>query len=164
QERGETRFHLHPCQLLTQALVHSVAERQVWGVLPAQVQRIWVREVLRVTVGGRQRGHDRLTGPDALTVDLDVLRGNSDQAELRDGQVAQQLLDGPVDHRGVRAQGRQLRRVLQQGQGAQGQHVRGRLVAGNKQQVPDADQLLVGEGALGILSGDQAAEQVVARL
>jgi len=149
---------------LTQALVHSVAKSQVWGVLPAQVQQIRVRELLRVTVGGRQRGHDRLTGADAPAVDLDILCGGSHHTELHDGQVAQQLLDGPVDHRGVRAQGRQLRRVLQQGQGAQGQHVRGRLVAGNKQQVPDADQLLVGEGALGILSGDQAAEQVVARL
>jgi len=50
-------------------------------------------------------------------------------------------------------------------QGAQRQHVRSRLVAGDQQQVADTDQLVVAESALGIaLSGDQAAEQVVARL
>ena len=108
-------------QGLADALVHAEAEGQVLVARPRYGSNSsGALEDLRVAVGrGQQRDH-ALPRPDRPAADLDVLRGDPDQAGPDDAEVAQQLLDQP--RRQIRA-GRAARRsrpgCAQQQQGAQ---------------------------------------------
>ena len=73
-QRGERDPHLDAGELLAQALVDAVAEGQVPGGLPVDVERVGVGEALRVAVGGVVRQDDRRAGLDGLAAQLDVLQ------------------------------------------------------------------------------------------
>ena len=94
-----------------------------------------------------------------MSGDLHIRRGRARQQRLHDGQPAQQLLDGGLDQRRIIADHRELVRVSQQGQGAQAEHVRGRLMPGQQQQFRDADQL-IGTEIVAVLA-HQHAEHVL---
>ncbi len=132
-----------------------------------------IGEALGVAVGGVVRQDDRRTGLDGLAAQLDVLQRRPHE-RLGDAQIPQQLLHGPVGERGIGAQRGQLRRVAQQGEGAQRQHVRGGVEPRRQQDQGDTPQLLVGQVAVGevtehvvggvrALGGHQLREVVLGR-
>ena len=91
----------------------------------------------------RGREDDAVAGPDRLSADLDVLLGHPQHA-VRDGQEPHQLLDGGRHQARLGPQLGQLLGVLEQGEGAERDHVGGRLVAGDQQDHDEPDQLLAG--------------------
>jgi hypothetical protein len=82
---------------------------------------------------------------------------------MDDGQVAQQFLDGAADQYpvGAGAQFGELVGVLQQCQGAQRDHVRGGLVAGDKEQACHDGQLALAQFTGADALDGQPREQVV---
>ena len=96
-------------------------------------------------------------GTPATSTSVVVMRGIDG---LHDRQPAQQFLDGGADGIRIVAHRRELSRVAQQRKGAQPQHVRRGLVAGQQQQAGDADQFVVCQ--LVAVLADQHAEDVVA--
>jgi predicted RNA polymerase sigma factor len=171
---------LHPGQGSPEAVMKAVAEGEVTGRVPAEVQPVRVGEPAGIAVGGADRRENPLARRDRHAADGHVLRGEPVGRVVHGVREPEQLLDGRREQRRVRAQPGQLFRVGQQCQGAVADQVdRGAEAAhddlegqgtrlGAGQAVPGAvladvvagkgerrEQVILGMGALG---GDQLRE------
>src|SRR5690606_23064986 len=72
EQRRNDRTQLHARQLLSDALVDAVPERELSPRRPADVERVGVIEAGRVTVGRPDEQLDGLTLADQLALDLHV--------------------------------------------------------------------------------------------
>lgn len=98
----EGDLHLQAREQLARALVDAEAEAQ----LPARgrvgdVEGVRVGEAVGVAVGGDQGSHHRLTGPDHLSGQLDVLQGGPGGTRVDDGLVPHELFHGVLGEAGV---------------------------------------------------------------
>ena len=136
KQRVKDDLQLGAGQLLTDALVSAVAERDVLtGARAMKVQPLGFGKCVGIPVRRRQVDDDPFAGADDLAGDFNVLGGDAALPVLDDGQVAQQFLDRVGDDFrvvGVTQHGR-LFRVLQQRQHAEADHVGSGFVPGDQQ-------------------------------
>ncbi len=139
------------------------AEREVVPGGPLPVQGLRVREHVGVAVDERGGEEDALPLADRRPVHLDVLDREALQP-LGDGEEAQQLLDHDGRRGLPRAQRRQLTGVAQQGERAERDHVRGRLVSGDEQDQGEGDEVLPAHGSVRTVPVDQLVQQPLPRI
>ena len=105
------------------------------GEMPVRVTRhveaVGLLELCRVAVRARQHHQHRLARAHFVTPQSRVVRHDA-QHRLRRGIPAHHLLDRPVEQTPVGAQGLLCLGVLHEGEGAVADHVRGRVVSGQR--------------------------------
>src|SRR5947207_9279432 len=88
QQRPERDLRLEPRERRAEAVVAAAAEADVLRLaLGEDVQRVGIREALRVAIGGAEDHDHRAAATDRLSPQLDV----------RCGPAVQRPLDGPVE-------------------------------------------------------------------
>ena len=105
-----------------------------------------------------KRDPDDVAGADLPAAELEVVAGEAHERELDHGEVAQQLLDHPVDRLVVPGPDQRHRLgILGEQVGAEGEHARGGLVAAEEDAVGEPTQGDVVE--LVAVVGEQRADQ-----
>ncbi|CAA9367891.1 MAG: hypothetical protein AVDCRST_MAG47-797 [uncultured Nocardioidaceae bacterium] len=153
---------LHPRQLRTDAPVEAVAEGELGGGrLAVGVERV-VETHPGVASCGGEVAHDDVAAADLPAADLHVLLGEARERHLHDAEVAQQLLDDPVD--GLRLGGEPVvdLRSLEEHGGAERQHAGTGLEATGEGAVGEAGEVEVVDGVA--LLADDLADEPIARV
>ena len=148
-------------ELRADAVVVTVAEREMVDRRPPHVEAIGVGEVARVPVGRGQHRHHELAAADRLAGAGDVLGGHPAD-ELHGAVVAEELLDGVPDEPRLAPEPLQLIRMPQERGEAVAEQVGGDLVAGVEQEQRVREQLVEGQPDALLLDLDERAEQALA--
>ena len=135
QQRVEHDLQFSARELLADALMPAVAEAELLAGIAGEVEPVGFGVGGRVPVRRGQVDDDAFAGANGLAADLDVVDGHPALTVLDDRQVAHQLFCGVRDELRIVgiAKERSLFGVLQQGEYADADHVRSRLVAGDQQ-------------------------------
>jgi hypothetical protein len=146
--------------MLPDAHVPAVPERHVPGCVAAEVERVRGVELLDVAVAGGDRDDHLLPLLHHDVPESDVLHRHSrGRADRHDREVPEQLLHRAADLRRLLAQALPAFAVAQDGDHAERDHRRRRLVPGLEELPGQADDLVLGQLPL----VDEVAEDVVAR-
>lgn len=138
----------------------AVAEGDMAAGVAGEVEVGAGREEPLVAVGGGQHADHALARRDRHLAHPHGLGGRPAETEVDDREVAQQFFYGTAHQLRLRAQEFRLAGATQQGEHADGRHVRGGLVPGDQEQKAERGRLLVGQ----VLAGGEPAEDVVSGL
>ena len=147
---------LHAGQRRTETVMDAVTEREVTGLIPVEVELLGAGVSVRVPVRRGQADDDLFTGGDRHATESERRRRVA-KRRMRDRcVVAQELIHGFGDPRGVGAELGELSRVAEQGDEAVADEAGGCVVTGDDQLKDRREQLLAVEALFSVAGVDQS--------
>ncbi|GAA2983935.1 hypothetical protein JCM13580A_05030 [Streptomyces drozdowiczii] len=159
EDRAQRDLRLGPGERRAQAAVDAVAEPEVRGRVPVQVEPARVREALRVAVGRTDRDQDRDARRDLGAAERDGLRGEPERRRAHRRVEPDQLVHRTRDELRSRTQPPKFGRVPEQREQRVAERVGRGLVTRDEQQHAQRDQLPLAQPVGPVPRRDEAVEE-----